>query len=40
MTKFQSLEIADKIQGLEILTTMFGNCGTFHNQLKLFAIKS
>lgn len=38
--KFESFEMEDKLEGLELLIVMFGKCGSYPDQLKLFALKS
>ena len=38
--KLEAMELADKIQGVKDLDFLFGKCSTFHEQLKLFGLKS
>ena len=38
--KFESFEMEDKLEGLELLIVMFGKCGSYPDQLKIFALKA
>lgn len=38
--KFESMNIEDKDEGLAILVELFQRCASYHDQLKLFALKA